>query len=360
MADTKPPDNNLIIKTAPQAAQVSEVKPLDGKTTVDDKVAIESLTLAYASIESIACEISRVVNARNPSRVVIHNGSGVGSLLQYESFLAQTEVIRQAFLNAVPPADLPSKEAVALAAVIPAVTGTVKAVIDLISLFRTDVDIKGKDFIIDDTALVASVAHKLQSKGKIAVFYPLIQPLNFSSAGSKTLEKLTELSEEERKAEQAVATALASGPGDSGADAARNLEVKQRFEAAQALFQAFRDWLVKADPMTGVVPLTAIIQSEFLVSQLGEGGYVLYLKAVKAGGSSQTKRNLFTLFTGPRLSFSGGSIVTYLLFSRSGAIVDANTLYYHSGYKKFDTTTVGDAQMSNFTGYAHGGDDQQK
>jgi hypothetical protein len=46
--------------------------------------------------------------------------------------------------------------------------------------------------------------------------------------------------------------------------------------------------------------------------------YVLHLKMAKAEGVRTTKSNLFT---GTKLSYSGGIIVSYILFDRDGKII---------------------------------------
>ena len=48
------------------------------------------------------------------------------------------------------------------------------------------------------------------------------------------------------------------------------------------------------------------------------------------------RRNLFTsLFWGDLLSYSGGAVVTYLLFNSAHEIVASDTLRYMTGFSKF-------------------------
>jgi hypothetical protein len=63
--------------------------------------------------------------------------------------------------------------------------------------------------------------------------------------------------------------------------------------------------------------------------------YVLFLKVPKAGGSTRITQNLWSVFSSKRVSYSGGAIVSYVLFDHDGTICSSGTEYRQTGYRKF-------------------------
>jgi hypothetical protein len=319
------------------ALPTPETKALEGKTTIDDKMAIESYTLAYESLAKIAHKIAVAVKAENPKKIFIHSEKDINYLLELRTFRAQIEVIRQAFKTATPPA--PNLRSLVVESVIGAgalAVTAVKTLIDLIALFRTDTEIKSVEITLDDTALVASVANQLGSG--IKVYDPAILPLGLSSSSftdSAVIKSLDDLYAARQSAQQAVATAVAElADPDPAALKAQADALKEPLIKAEALFQAFQDALLKIEEASGTSELARLLRAEILAAQLQEqDSYLLYLKIVKAGGSNRVTQNRFS---GSKVTHSGGAIITYILFHPDGLIASSDTFHSHSGFKSFE------------------------
>lgn len=340
------------LKKARTALPEPEAKALEGKLTIDEKVTIESQTLAYESMTKIAAQIAKEVKAANAPRIVIYHDKDMASLLELRTFLAQAKAIQQAFEDATPKPARRGNLEFAVESVIAtgalAVTAA-KTLVDLVALFRTDTAITGVEVTLDDTALAASVGHSLGG----VVFYPQVQPLDFSSHAaftkSEVVTVLDGLHKARQDAEAAVkreTEALETTVADEDARKTAADLLKEPLTKADALYQPFRDALFKADD-TGTNALARLLRAEVLASRLEENGsHLLYLKVVKAGGSNRITRNLFT---GSKLWHSGGAIVTYLLFRSDGSIAASNTLYRHSGYKRFEAPDDLEFPLDNFS-----------
>jgi hypothetical protein len=319
------------------ALPTPETKALEGTTTIDDKVLIESYMLSYEALGGIAGSIKAGVSAANPAprTIFIFSEKDVASLRELRAFLSQIELIGRAFENAKPPQVHKTVLASVIGVGAVAVTA-VKTLIDLIALFRTDTEIKGVETTLDDVALVAMVAHQLEG---IEVFDPQIMPLGITSSSfssSTVVQELEGLYSKRQDAQKAVADAIAvldTTIPDPEARKAQAAALMEPLTKAEAFFQTFHDALLKVDETSGTSELARLLWVEELAAKLrGRDCYVLYLKIVKAGGSNRVTRNLFT---GSKLSHSGGAIVTYLLFRADGSIAASETLHEYSGYRLF-------------------------
>lgn len=320
-----------------ESLPVPEAKALEGKTTIDDKMAIESYTLAYESLAKIAHKVATAVKAKSPKKIFIHSEKDIAYLLELRTFMAQIEVIRQAFKTATPPSQ--AIRAMVVGSVIGAGTlavTAVKTLIDLIALFRTDTEIKSVEITLDDVALVASVANQLGPG--IEVYDPQILPLGLSSsvfANSAVIKNLDDLYMARQSTQQAVATAVAAlADPDPAVLKAQADALEEPLTKAEALFQTFHDALLKVEEASGTSALAKFLRAEVLAAQLREqDSYLLYLKIVKAGGSNRVTQNRFS---GSKVTHSGGAIVTYILFHPDGLISASDTFHSHSGFRSFE------------------------
>jgi hypothetical protein len=97
-------------------------------------------------------------------------------------------------------------------------------------------------------------------------------------------------------------------------------------------FQSFVDQFVKVDS-SGVNSLALFIRSEDLERAIeGDQSYWLEIKSVSAGGNNRTRKNLLRYFTGAKLDHSGGIIVEYTLYQKTGAVLSSDKLSFYEGY----------------------------
>jgi hypothetical protein len=97
-------------------------------------------------------------------------------------------------------------------------------------------------------------------------------------------------------------------------------------------FLAFVAEFVKVDS-NGVNALALFIKAEDIDNAMkGDDSYWLEIKSVTAGGNNRIRKNLFRYFTGPKVDHSGGVVVEYTLYRKSGAVVYSDKLSVYEGY----------------------------
>jgi hypothetical protein len=210
-----------------------------------------------------------------------------------------------------------------------AATSMFKSFADVVALFRTDVTIQGKDVNIEEVALISQLCRELKAKNRaVGLVYPTLYPPNLLSNNSpEILKALSDIYIEKALADEIVSRYEAQDQATQASNPDRPKIPK--LKALNARFDKFVDGLLKAAE-NGGNPLASLINAERLISMLGnESSYVLYVRVLKAAGSNKTKKNLFT---GSKLYHSGGSVISYMMFDREGAIKMANTLYNYDGY----------------------------
>jgi hypothetical protein len=92
-------------------------------------------------------------------------------------------------------------------------------------------------------------------------------------------------------------------------------------------YDSFRDGLSKIDDKIGNSPLTRVIAGETLSARLDGGAYVLWLKAVAAGGAAHAKVSTFD----SNISYSGGAVISYAIFGPDGDLLEADTIPMYGG-----------------------------
>ena len=71
------------------------------------------------------------------------------------------------------------------------------------------------------------------------------------------------------------------------------------------------------------------------VNDTGKGTYFLSVNSEAQGGSTKTSDSLFTtIFTGSRVTYSGGAVVSYILRDKEGLIKAADVFHYNTGFNE--------------------------
>lgn len=329
-------------KALTNSLPATEAKALEGTTSVDDKAGgMETKTLAYESAQAVAGEIARRLNGiEGLQRLVVYNEKDVAGLRQYEVFLAQVKLLREGFEGVEKDAAGPTARAESLEPI----TAGLKSMIDLLALFRSDVELKGRDASIEQDALVSVVGKQLD-RTKIALFHPGLYPSLPSATDITTTTAFKELkgvADQRVKADKAVRKAEEAKTLHAPSTLA---EVRARFDNLGAAHDAFLAQLVKPDPTSGQAPVAGLLQVDSLRAA---GTYVLVLKALEAGGTVRITRNLWTFFASPRVYFSGAAIINMMLFDNTGKLVLSDVLYQHSGFTRIRGPQQSDRPGKNF------------
>ena len=150
--------------------------PLEGKTTINDGAVIESQMIAYVSLARAANKLVNAIgknSSLNVSRLAIFNEDDVKLLLSHKASMSQLDILRQSYCELLAKSQTTKEQCKErhaagtlestmefLPAVIPALNiakSIVGSFVDLTSLFRTNVEIKGQTFDIDEAPFVAEV-----------------------------------------------------------------------------------------------------------------------------------------------------------------------------------------------------------
>lgn len=106
----------------------------------------------------------------------------------------------------------------------------------------------------------------------------------------------------------------------------------KRLTSLNERFLAFVAEFVKVDS-NGVNALALFVKSEDIENAMKDAeSYWLEIKSVSAGGNNRIRKNLLRYLTGPKIDHSGGVIVEYTLYEKSGAVVYSDKLSIYKGY----------------------------
>jgi hypothetical protein len=190
---------------APASPPAPTATPLEGKTTADDNVMLEVEIVSYQALSEAAEKIGEEINKKVPNAkaFAIYNAKDVAAWRFYASmfpaFKGQLVNFADKYkvLGIVPPTPRlkrseemtkEEKQAALHGAGLPGISeaqagleagaSALRAFVDLIALFRTDTEIKGKAVTIDESAFVAEIIRALENKyqKKAAFYYPAVFP----------------------------------------------------------------------------------------------------------------------------------------------------------------------------------------
>jgi hypothetical protein len=314
--------------------------PLAGNATLSDDATLESELLAYQSMTAIAREIGSKVKPK-AKFVVIYNpndGRAIQLYATVKSQLTQLEQGYKDYLKPPKPSTGPGtngESALVTAAMMPqAATSVLGSIADVLAMFHTDVDIKGKSFTFDEVALVSQLVPELSGEGRRVIYPVLYAPDMLSEVTTDIPEILTLFSNVFKQKAQADDIIAAYDAKDEAGK--KQDPYRARIPTLKALGAAFDKYaadLSKLDDQSGTSPMASLIRAERLNKVLVQpDAAMLYVKILRAGGNNRVTKNLFK---GTKISHSGGTVVSYMLFDNTGTAVLANTLYNYDGYKRF-------------------------
>lgn len=382
-------DKKLLEAFLPSA----QTKPLEGKVTLDDKAIFESEMLSNRAMTELANkmagDIKKDLEGYNKKSIVVFSRADVNSVQYYNVITKEITAVKGRYENLLSAGNQELGAASFLLA--PDIASSLlKSTADLLGLFRTDTDVKGLNFTIDEAAAVSRLAKGLKG---ISVYYPTIYPPNlFTPPKSVLMENLGKLLEEKGNAEAVIARCEkpAPPPKTELAKLEERIEIlKRKIEIAEAekklaaiagnlqgagtpdppqgstqpggtpspvvtcqaslkanvpklkalneqVDKFFGD-LLKVDDKVNASPLSLLLQAENLVDvSKNDGTFFLQLVVQKAAGSNITKKNIFT---GTRVYHSGGAIAYYNLFDKNGPIQSSNTDNKYHGLVQIKSRT---------------------
>lgn len=328
----------------------SATTPLEGTTTVDDKMTFEPGRLSYVAARRIATLVAQRVKPHVGSAPVVLAGDAfltdlgnLGAAKLQLAMLADDYQRVSGSLNAANANRTASTTpAVVSMAVVPAVTAGLQGALGLVSLLRENVEFKGVETKVDPRAFEIALASQLTARGVANVFVPDLMVVRTPAATPDSFRGKWQAVQKERQAAwQAVGPLvadlarkdaeldLASRTGTAAQVAALSNDVLQLRRAVEPLTEILKhaetrladlqsQW-DKASETTGLTMLTRLLRAEAIEAMSPR---YLHAAVVLSGGHNRVSRNLFRMiFLGDGLSSMGGVVVRWALLEADGRFV---------------------------------------
>lgn len=322
------------LKGTAVAPLTNATRSLDSSTTQTEQEefqTVESRILAYEAMNKVAGAIYEDINdIDNVKALVIYDPEIFSAITAYRLLKVKIKEFQERYAELQIQADPPrftrqgGSRGITDFTPLGLPTTFTRSVLEFVALFRSrDKIIFEQDFKLNPNSLVSAIASRFQKNNdSIKIYNPGFYTLSFSEADDVSLEGIVGPEFSTLLSLRSKASNAYGGPPLQDL----NDEVDTFLESL--LFSEG-----KADPY-GNSPLLSIIQANQLEKILNQdGSYVLHLNIDVAGGSHRTRSSLFTtIFSGNRITFSGGSVVNYSLFARDGSLQKSDFYYYNTGY----------------------------
>jgi hypothetical protein len=395
--NNKAAKGNDVGKPSGASVEAPDVKALQGKTTVDDKVSIEAEILAYSAISKIAKRIASEFHSKFPDpasgyRIIVLDDSLVAALTAHQTLVMELDLISNGFARVIE-AGTPSAAAakpgarlemfVAPAGFMGALSGTAmlgRSLIDLLSLFRQDTSYYGRSYTVNDSALVLEVVRYLKAeRGDIQCIYPKLLLYRPGAAAQtwhgRFKRRLTEVYDLRDRADRVVADLSKSclelqlkiqppaprqPPSDSELTEFTSELIAKKIlhDSCEKLFDANDAKLsqtvngLSTPDAKGVTPLEIIQKAEEIVARFEvcrTNTFLLYVQAVDLAGNYRIRSNLWrTLWNSDGLSYSGGAIVTFGFLNGDAELVLCGTHRWRTPFVRFSDRGVRDEDENSF------------
>lgn len=344
-----------------------DVKSLEGKITSDGTF-IESRILAAASLNKAFDKLLNAIkcdkNFKDGAAVtfIMYNAADFGSIELYHSIQAQIATLSDNFTKNIgianhilqPPAADPQLAGGAFPVLASfAIAGALRSVIDIVSLFRTNTNFSNFDMPVDDVSLIASFTHAVHHvKKEWKVFAPATYPIGLLSPSTaatsnliKALEELRALSNKIDDLGKAFDNQLISLQQDlliatpeAAKKAVQNkIELlsfaKDSLQQLVPIYSQLEKTLASVDATTNISMQAVLLRAERFVERLAkEHTYIIKL-SVTSRGSNRVTDNLFLP---SRITHSGGTQLSCIIFSPGGEIIFSHNTHHYIKYKKPD------------------------
>ena len=353
----------------------ASVTPLEGKTTIDDKMFFEPERLSYECAIAIAAEIvDKVKNAEingdwlKEATIVL---AGTQLLVDFANLQAAyttlesltrdyqsvaglgTELSKPASLEEGIEEAIPTSGSIIsaiTAAIVPGIapaTALVNATLGLVSFFREDVEYHGIKTTIDPLAFEITLASQLKRAGAKEVIIPDLRvdstvlisenslnarlakaQLAKTAAWAVVAPLITELVQLEAELEE-VAREGNQSEFDrlsiSISALRRNMQpISEPLSRCDQQLASLQEQWNKRDESNGTSALARMLRAETI---LAAGSTYLHAKVVSSGGHHRISRSLLrSIFVGDGLSFAGGATARWALLGKTGDVIEGGVI----------------------------------
>ena len=325
---------------------------------------MESTILAYEAIEEIAGYVYQSIERQkllpdNSSLVLASDASIANSLAFYSIYQSQRADLENAFKlvlkimeDPAPDPSLPSVPestgSVGSTAALGFPTSLLRTAVEFLAFFRSKDDITVEEVDLNAGAFGSRLAFEfLTNQSSVDIYHPDLFMLdlvsstrnNRASGGSNQdafgvlggiWNEMRPLFEYNAQAILKLNAEQAKKPGE------RDAKVISELEALTQRFEEFVKGLELLSSDAESAALYSLAQAASLEEILRkDNSYILFAQVIAEGGSNRTRNSLFTtIFTGNRISYSGGVVVNYSLFDRDGSIMFSDVVYHNTGFTR--------------------------
>lgn len=362
-----------------------ELKPLEGKTTIDENLYVEPECLSYVCADAAAAQIARQVCVKDKTVVLATTGLlaefatlnatriQLQELQSTYTTLARTAAAARAssaprhgdalerlrpeavLEGMAQPAAAVANGALALVAAADPVVAGIQAALGVASLFREDVEYRGARTVVDALAFSLALAGHLKQNGATDVYIPDLTVREPVTGGGSLTDalgavqaarlnvwaqlgpQLSELVSLEAQLERAVSSESSENASvdyltERVSELRRRLEpLTAPLERTDRRFDDLENELNRIDERTGISALARLLRAEALKETVTEGSVYLHAAVVVSGGHHRISRSLLrTMFVGDGLTFMGSAVVRWAELSATGAIVRGGIVRFRS------------------------------
>lgn len=278
----------------------ADVQPLAGGVTLEE-LNIEVDLLALASARSILATVAQRIKALAPTLVVIGDETLPTAARAFREYQDRVKLLEGELTSLLARQSSEAGEPEFPTAGIAAAGSAVAGIASLFSYFRTETAYFGKKVDLKATALYPMLAGALV-KLEIPTTLPGLLPMPSSSADARSYSVLGALDKLLKLRDEVRAKYLEGAPTEAA--------------ALLATADAFIESVAKVDAETGVSILSELLKGAAIhqLTNRHDRPLLVILNSITAGGHYKTRKHLFTtLFTGDRLSYSGGAAIGYVV-----------------------------------------------
>ena len=340
--------------------------PLEGKTTIDEKMFFEPERLSYQSAVAIADAIASAVKPEVVGKTVVIAGtqlltdlanlratySTLDSLTRDYASVAELgkKVLERRLQPITDPVPIASADALvgaALTGVIAPATALITAAVGLISLFREDVEYHGAKALVDTLAFEIALASQLIENEARAVIIPDLKVDLNTSTGADSLSfrlakvqaakgeawavigpmisELVQLEAELEKAGRENNQPEFDRISEVVSDLRRDMQpISDPLSRSDQRLSDLQNQWNRRDETSGLAELARLLRAECIFELKPT---YLHAKVISSGGHHRISRSLLrTLFVGDGLSFAGGAIARWAFLGESGSVTKGGIL----------------------------------
>ena len=309
---------------------VAATKPLEG-TIKAESVVIEAQIQTYEALKDVAAQIRK--DLEKEGDLVVYYDKDVNLLAHYAAVKCHVEYLKEAYVKLLTQQPTPpppvAVTAGTIAAAIPpillpmAADAVMRSVLDVVALFRTDVNLKGEKVDIIDEALIAAIA----SDAPPRIHFPLLMPGTFDDVSkSEIMKEFNAVIGYRRQAEQLEIAYNAQSEEEKKKDPfrAKLPFLKALNDRSDKLIDSF----VTTTGTDGLNGLARLLRAEELRQKLANKK-LLFLKVLASGGNTRTERKLWST----KFKANGGCVVAYIVFAGpTGSITKAGIRHFLTPY----------------------------